>query len=49
MTDKRKRSSVADGVKIAHHMIEAAEMLKAAQNMSRSKWQQLVYDRRKTY
>jgi hypothetical protein len=41
---KRKRGSVVDGVKIASQPIEAAEMLATAQNMSRSKWQQFVYD-----
>jgi len=41
---KRKRGSVVDGVKIASQMIQAAEMLTAAQNMSRPKWQQFVYD-----
>jgi hypothetical protein len=39
---KRKRGSVVDGVKIASHIVQAAEMLTTAQNMSRSKWDQFV-------
>jgi hypothetical protein len=44
--NKRKRCTVADGVKIASHIIQAAEMLTTAQNMNPSKWQQFVYDLR---
>lgn len=40
----KKRTGIAGGVKMASHMVQAAELLTAAQNMSPSKWQQFVYD-----
>jgi hypothetical protein len=38
----KKRTNFSDGVKMASHMIQAAEVLTAAQDMTSSKWRQLV-------
>jgi hypothetical protein len=38
----KKRTSVSDGVKMASHLIQAAELLTAAQDMTPSKWRQMV-------
>jgi hypothetical protein len=38
----KKRSSLSDSVKMASHMIQAAEMLTAAQDMTPSKWRQFA-------
>jgi hypothetical protein len=38
----KKRGSMADGVRAASHLIQAAELVSSAQNMTPSKWTQFV-------